>query len=215
MSTDAKQTEKTRRRYDRSAALYDTLYWPWEKLIVRGLRRKLWKDVPAGKVLEIGPGTGVNFQHHPVGASVTAVELSSKMLNRSRRRTGESKSDVQVIGGDAESLDFPDDSFDAAAATFVYCSVPDQAAGLRELKRVVKPGGTIHLLEHVRIDGPVIGRLMDLWDPIAVRVGGAHINRRTADAVSAAGLIVEHEERHGPGGLIRLITGRVPGGDEV
>lgn len=210
MNTNVKQTEKTRARYDRSAALYDTLYWPWENLLVRGLRRKLWSGVSAGKILEIGPGTGINFRHHPPGAKVTAVELSPKMLERSRKRAAESKADVEVVQGDAEDLEFADDLFDAVVATFVYCSVPDQSAGLHELTRVVKPGGTIHLLEHVRIDLPVIGKLMDLWDPIAVRMGGAHINRRTAEAVRTAGLEVIEEERHGPGGLIRLIKARVP-----
>lgn len=207
---NAKKTEQTRKRYDRSAALYDTFYWPWEKFVVRGFRRKLWEGVPVGKVLEIGPGTGINFRHHPSDASVTAVELSPKMLKQSQKRVKDSKANVEVIEGDAEKLEFLDNSFDAAVATFVYCSVPNQAVGLRELKRVVKPGGTVHLLEHVRIDLPIIGRLMDVWDPVAVRMGGAHINRRTVDAVRAAGLIVEHEERQGPGGLIRLITGRVP-----
>lgn len=213
MNSGPKQTELTRARYDRSAALYDLLYWPWEKFVVRGFRKKLWAGVPPGKVLEIGPGTGINFRHHPAGASVTAVELSPRMLERSTKRSGESKSSLELVMGDVEDLEFQDDSFDSAAASFVFCSVPNLAAGLNELKRVVRPGGTVHLLEHVRIDLPVIGRLMDLWDPVAVRMGGAHINRRTSEAVRAAGLIVKNEERQGPGGLIRLIKAKVPDED--
>ncbi len=210
MAKENNQTQLTRERYDRRASLYDLLYWPWEKFVVRGLRSKLWAAVSSGKVIEIGPGTGINFRYHPAGSSVTAVELSPEMLKQAAKRSGESQSNIELITGDVEKLEFQDNSFDSAVATFVFCSVPDQAAGLNELKRVVRPGGKIHFLEHVRIDWPVIGTLMDLWDPVAVRMGGAHINRRASEAVRAAGLIVESEERQGLGSMLRLIQARVP-----
>ena len=154
MNSDHRETERTRARYDRSAALYDLLYWPWEKLVVRGFRRKLWAGVPSGEVLEIGPGTGINFRYHPGGAAVTAVDLNSKMLEQSAKRSGESKSSVELVRGDVEKLEFPDNSFDSAAATFVFCSVPDMVAGLSELKRVVKPGGPVHLRKQPGSEGP-------------------------------------------------------------
>jgi ubiquinone/menaquinone biosynthesis C-methylase UbiE len=88
---------------------------------------------------------------------------------------------------DAQHLDFPDDAFGAAVATFVFCSVPDAVRGLRELGRVVKPDGRIFLLEHVRINHPeAIGKLMDLLDPLVVRIMGPHINRRTEKNVRQA-----------------------------
>jgi ubiquinone/menaquinone biosynthesis C-methylase UbiE len=84
---------------------------------------------------------------------------------------------------DVQALTFPDDDFDAAVATCVFCSVPDPVRGLQELARVVKPDRRILLLDHVRIDQPLIGAIMDGLNPLIVRMWGANINRRTTENV--------------------------------
>jgi ubiquinone/menaquinone biosynthesis C-methylase UbiE len=134
------------------------------------------------------------------------------MLARARQRAEELGRPAELHQMDAQQLDFPDDSFDAAVATFVFCSVPDAIRGLRELGRVVKPGGQIFLLEHVRVNEPeIIGKVMDLLDPLVVRLMGPHINRRTEQNVRRAGLEVEEVQVLASLDLVKLIVARPAG----
>lgn len=202
-----RQTAATRARYNRIAPLYDILEAVVERAAFGAWRRRLWAAVPAGRVLEVGVGTGKNLPYYPPAAQVTAIDLSERMLARARRRAADLGVRVDLRLMDAQHLAFPAGTFDAAVATFVFCSVPDPVAGLRELGRVVRPGGDIWLLEHMRVDRPVIGPLMDLLNPLVVRVMGANINRRTVENVRRAGLtIVAVEPLRGE--LVRLIHAR-------
>lgn len=202
-----RQTAITRARYNRIAPMYDAMESLTERAAFSAWRQELWAAVPAGRVLEVGVGTGKNLSFYPPGAQMTAIDLSDRMLARARQRAAALGVPVDLRLMDAQRLEFPDAVFDAAVATFVFCSVPDPVAGLRELGRVVRPEGDIWLLEHMRVDRPVIGPLMDLLNPLVVRVMGANINRRTVKNVQQAGLkLVAVKELRGE--LVRLIHAR-------
>lgn len=183
-------SELTRKRYNRIAPIYDLMEWFVERASFRKWRTMLWDQVDGDEVLEIGVGTGKNIPYYPSNAQVTSIDLSEVMMSYAKRRAKELPREVNFQLMDVETLTFPDNSFDTAVASFVFCSVPRPVAGLGEIGRVVKPGGDIWLLEHVRINRPIIGLLMDVLNPIIVRLMGANINRQTVKNVETAGLKV-------------------------
>ncbi len=209
---DLQATAVTRRRYQRIAPVYDSMQALGERRY-HAWRRRLWALAHGPSVLEVGVGTGKNMPFYPTGVSITGIDLTPGMLERARRRMPELGLADRVILqlGDVQRLDFPDASFDTAVATFVFCSVPDPVLGLREMKRVIKPGGRAILLEHMRSPDPTAGAVMDLLNPLVVAMMGANINRRTVENVQKAGLELERVEDLGLGGIFKLIVARAPG----
>ncbi|HVF28752.1 MAG TPA: class I SAM-dependent methyltransferase [Pyrinomonadaceae bacterium] len=179
--------------YDRLAARYDRAFEPLEKWFLAGLRRAALNNLPReGYVLEVGAGTGLNFPYYPAGARGVATELSSSMINIADTKAR--PPGVYLVRNSAEQLPFDDDTFDAALATLVFCSVASPLEAFTELRRVVRPGGTIVLLEHVR-PGGLLGYVFDALSVLTVALFDDHFNRRTADAARHARLHVTSIKR--------------------
>ncbi len=206
ITIDEKATALTRARYQRLSAFYDAMeglseqrFSPW--------RRQLWELVDGMEILEAGVGTGKNMPFYPLDIRLTAIDLTPGMLERAHKRARELRLNPLLKIGDVQSLGFPDSFFDNAIATFLFCSVPDPVLGLRELGRVVRSGGKILLLEHMRVPG-AMGKLMDLLNPLVVRLMGANINRQTLENIQKAGLRIESVQDLAMGGMFKLIVAR-------
>jgi len=194
----------TERRYDRIAPFYDLMEWITERSVFQDWRDKLWSRIFPGKIMEVGVGTGKNIPYYPKGAEVTAIDLSRGMLKKAKEKAKTLNVKVDLQHMDVQRLSFLDNTFDSAIATFVFCSVPIPVQGLQELKRVVKRDGDIWLLEHVRVNKPIIGSLMDIANPFVVHIMGANINRQTVENVKKAGLQILGVENI-KGDLVKLI----------
>ena len=174
-----------RRRYDRLAPWFDGLEGFLEGLIFRRLRKKLWSQAKGEHILEVGVGTGKNFSFYPEHARMTAIDFSPKMLEQAKQKRERKQLDVHLELMDVERLYFADNSFDTVVASFVFCSVPHPRKGLKELYRVLKPGGQLILLEHVLSSNKVMATMMNWLNPLVVRLFGANINRQTVKNVQA------------------------------
>jgi len=147
----------------------------------------------SGDVLEIGGGTGANISMYGDGVrSLTITEPEKPMIRRLERKVEGHRPDAKVLRAPAEDLPFEDDSFDTAVSTLVLCTVDDQPRALRELRRVLRPGGRLLFMEHVRSSDEKVARLQDRMLPINTRMCcGCHCNRPTLDTIRAAGFEVE------------------------
>ena len=193
MSERAADTETAivRQRYDRGARRYDLVTWPMERMAMDRFRGRLIAQVDGPRVLEVGVGTGRNLPLYRPSLQIEAIDFSPRMLERARRKPLPPNVTIHLM--DVQDLQFPSACFDTVVATCVFCSVPDPIRGLSEIRRVLRPDGRVLLLEHMRPGASWLAKVFDWLDPLVSRAG-PHINRRTMDNITAAGLAVEHEE---------------------
>lgn len=162
-----------------------------------GAKRRLLLAPTSGRVLEIGAGTGWSFRYYPDGVEeIVALEPDDGMRGRGERRAAASGRRVSWVRDSAEQLPFEDGSFDGVVSMGVLCTVPDVPMALQEVRRVLKPDGALHFVEHVRSERPRLARWQDrLERPWAFLVQGCHPNRDTLAAIRTAGFEVEVVER--------------------
>ncbi|HEU4666928.1 MAG TPA: class I SAM-dependent methyltransferase [Arthrobacter sp.] len=182
--------------------VFARLYPAMGKAMERGgmdQRRRALLTGLSGEVVEVGAGDGLNFPHYPPAVTrVLAVEPEPHLRRLAREAASDAPVPVEVVDGLAERLPCTDGSADAVVVSLVLCSVADQAAALQEIRRVLKPGGRLRFLEHVRADTPRlvrVQRVLDatLWPRLA---GGCHTGRDTAAAIERAGFTIQRLDRY-------------------
>jgi ubiquinone/menaquinone biosynthesis C-methylase UbiE len=173
------------------ALTYDRQMAKVEKAGLHAHREQLLSSL-AGRVLEIGGGTGSNLSSY--GAAVTSLTITEPdrhMLRRLEAHVREQMPTARVLRAPAEDLPFGDDAFDAVVSTLVLCGVDDQPRALREIRRVLRPGGQLVFFEHVRSDDPKVARQQDRMNPVNRFVAGCECNRPTLESIRGAGFDVE------------------------
>ncbi len=190
--TEDKATETARRRWNRTARRYDRLMAVMNRLLrLKEWREFLWSKVEGTHILEIGVGTGNSFDYYPAGAEITAVDFSEEMLERARNRASRQEVKVHLQQADVQSLQYEDNTFDTVAASLVFCSIPDQVRGIREVERVCKQGGKVVILEHDFCANRALCWVVKLTNPLIVRMIGSNFNRRPVDNVTKSDLTLE------------------------
>ncbi|MDQ4116925.1 MAG: class I SAM-dependent methyltransferase [Actinomycetota bacterium] len=176
------------------AAFYDRLVAPLERTVIGPIRTELIGPL-TGAVLDVGAGTGADLRHFRAAARVVAAEPDPAMRRRLTARLDEARVPVEVSDAGAEALPFPDAAFDAVVFTLVLCTIPHPDRALAEARRVLRPGGRLVVLEHVRGHGRH-ARWQSRLDPVWTRVmAGCHLDRDTATTVRSAGFEPDHEQR--------------------
>jgi ubiquinone/menaquinone biosynthesis C-methylase UbiE len=188
------ETERVRRLWERAAPRFDKSMGFFERVLFQGGREWVCSQAE-GEVLEIAVGSGRNFPYYPADIRLTGIEISEGMLALARARAAELGRQFDLRLGDAQSLDFADASFDTVVCTFSLCSIPDDARAVAEARRVLRPGGRLLLIEHVRSPSRPVRAVQRLLDPLTVRFEGDHLLREPLDHLKTEAFEVERFER--------------------
>jgi len=193
--TDKFTSREISAKYDRFARWYDWLEGIPNLLGLSRLRRTLLRRA-TGKVLEVAVGTGKNLTYYPRDCRITALDLSSEMLNVARNRAAKLSVQVSFLVADAEALPFPDNSFDTVVSSLSTCTFPNPVAALQAMARVCRPEGKVLLLEHGRSDREWLGRWQDRHADQFAKPLGCHWNREPLELAGQTGLKVYRAKRN-------------------
>lgn len=161
-----------------------------------------------GETLEVGIGTGLTLSHYPPDVRITGIDSSPGMLAVARGEAAATGRDAKLLVGNAMALDFPDESFDTVVFCLVLCSVPDDRLAILEAARVLRPGGRLIAVEHVRSPNAFVRFVERLWEPIGIRQAGDHMLRDPVDHLASAGFAIESLQRDRFGVVERLVAVR-------
>lgn len=196
--------EDTSRKYSRIAKLYDLFEWPIEKLLFKKLRKEV-VSYAYGHVLEVGIGTGKNLPYYNKSVNLTAIDFSPGMLEIAKNKKIEvDLKAFNLYEMDVQDLKFEDNKFDTVISTFVFCTVPDPIAGLKEVYRVSKPKGKVIFLEHMKSKYFVLNIFLYLMNVVSTKLLGTSMIRETQKNIEQAGFTIISVE-HKLFDIVRLI----------
>src|SRR5215217_7622118 len=207
--TVSEQTERLKRLWEKEAPTYERRMGFFERVLF-GVGREWVCSRASGEVLEVAVGTGRNFPFYPQGVRLTGIDLSPAMLEIARKRADELGVDAHLREGDAQELPFPEASFDTVVCTLSLCNIPNDRRGIAEMKRVLRPGGRLLLLDHVRSSSKAWLGAQRVLEPLWWRFSCEHLLRRPLEHVQAEGFEVEQRERY-KAGIVERLSARRPG----
>jgi ubiquinone/menaquinone biosynthesis C-methylase UbiE len=202
------KAERWRRYWDRKSTTYDAEMGVWDRRLF-GDSREWACGQAVGEVLEVAVGTGLNLPCYPAEATLTGLDLSEGMLAIARDRARRLGRQVTLRQGSAHELPFAEATFDTVLCTFGLCAIPDPAAAVGEMVRVLRPGGRLILVDHVPSSSRLVRGLQWLLELASVPLAGEHFRRRPLQLVEALGLPVQRRERFKLGLVERLVAGKV------
>ena len=189
--------------------VYDLVMGLADRARARHWRRDIVEPAD-GTILEIGAGTGLNFRYYRGDALVMATEPDRAMLERARAQRAMAPARIALIAADAETLPFRSGTFDTVVVGFAMCTIPTPGNALGEIRRVLRPHGSLRLLEHVRAENAAAAKIQDWLTPVWRRVAaGCRLDRRTVHLVAEAGFAIDSVDRE-LGGFVVKICAHVP-----
>lgn len=204
----AAETRRVRQVQDRTAPSYDRRIGFFERVLFDDGREWVCSRA-AGEVLEIAVGTGRNLSYYGDHVRLTGIELSPEMLAIAHERRGEIGREADLRLGDAQALEFADESFDTVVCTLALCTIPDDRQAVREAYRVLRRGGRFVLLEHVRSPAPAVRTVQRLLNPLSVRFEADHLTREPLEHLTEVGFEIEKLERL-KWGIVERVSARKP-----
>jgi ubiquinone/menaquinone biosynthesis C-methylase UbiE len=201
-------TSRSLRFWNKHAGSYDTAMGFFERVLFKDTRAWICRQAH-GATLEVAIGTGLNLEHYPREITLTGIEQSPEMLELARRRAQRHGRTVDLRLGDALALPFDDERFDTVVCTFSLCEIPDNAQAITEMHRVLRPGGSLLLADHVASTSRAMRIVQRGLELITIPLGGEHFLRHPSQHLQATGFEIEQRERF-TAGVVERLTARKP-----